>query len=278
MKKRILAAALFTAAALMVTGCGKAEKIPKTDADSGKKSNTASISTVAPAATTAETVMDSEKISNIPENTETEAPKTDDIVAEDFTYEEDENGEIVITGYKGAGGEVTIPAEIEGKAVVKIGEAAFDGRTDITAVTIPEGIKEIDNVAFRKCGITELTIPSSVKRIGGMSFRECESLETVIISEGAESMESAFYNCAKLSRVELPQSLTSIGSMAFLTCDSLKEVTISDNTEFLGERAFENCTVNFKGESYFMKVYDQTLYALINGKGYEVPNGVPPSA
>lgn len=278
MKKRILAAALCTVAALMATGCGKAEKIPKTSANSEKKSEAASISTVTSAATTAETVMDSEKISNIPENTETEAPKTDDIVAEDFTYEENENGEIVITGYKGEGGEVTIPAEIEGKAVVKIGEAAFDGRTDITAVTIPEGIKEIDNVAFRKCGITELTIPSSVKRIGGMSFRECESLETVIISEGAESMESAFYNCAKLSRVELPQSLTSIGSMAFLNCDSLKEVTISDNTEFLGERAFENCTVNFKGESYFMKVYDQTLYALINGKGYEVPNGVPPSA
>lgn len=278
MKKRILAAALCTAAALMATGCGKAEKIPKTSANSEKKSEAASISTVTSAATTAETVMDSEKISNIPENTETEAPKTDDIVAEDFTYEENENGEIVITGYKGEGGEVTIPAEIEGKAVVKIGEAAFDGRTDITAVTIPEGIKEIDNVAFRKCGITELTIPSSVKRIGGMSFRECESLETVIISEGAESMESAFYNCTKLSRVELPQSLTSIGSMAFLTCDSLKEVTISDNTEFLGERAFENCTVNFKGESYFMKVYDQTLYVLINGKGYEVPNGVPPSA
>lgn len=278
MKKRILAAALCTAAALMATGCGKAEKIPKTSADSEKKSEAASISTVTSAATTAETVMDSEKISNIPENTETEAPKTDDIVAEDFTYEENENGEIVITGYKGEGGEVTIPAEIEGKAVVKIGEAAFDGRTDITAVTIPEGIKEIDNVAFRKCGITELTIPSSVKRIGGMSFRECESLETVIISEGAESMESAFYNCTKLSRVELPQSLTSIGSMAFLNCDSLKEVTISDNTEFLGERAFENCTVNFKGEGYFMKVYDQTLYALINGKGYEVPNGVPPSA
>lgn len=278
MKKRILAAALCTAAALMATGCGKAEKIPKTSANSEKKSEAASISTVTSAATTAETVMDSEKISNIPENTETEAPKTDDIVAEDFTYEENENGEIVITGYKGEGGEVTIPAEIEGKAVVKIGEAAFDGRTDITAVTIPEGIKEIDNVAFRKCGITELTIPSSVKRIGGMSFRECESLETVIISEGAESIESAFYNCTKLSRVELPQSLTSIGSMAFLNCDSLKEVTISDNTEFLGERAFENCTVNFKGESYFMKVYDQTLYALINGKGYEVPNGVPPSA
>lgn len=282
MKKKLLTAAVFAAVALTLTACGNREKTPKISlgaGSDGKSAATAADNTVVTSAQESLiTTMDSETLSNIPEKTEPEEAPLFGQDNEDFAYTEDENGEIVITGYNGKGGEISIPAEIEGKAVVKIGELAFDGRSDITAINIPEGIKDIDNCAFRGCGITEITIPSTVKKIGVMAFRDCTSLETAILSEGVEAIESAFYNCSNLSRVDIPQSLVSIGSMAFLNCDKLEEVTISDNTEFLGERAFENCTVSFKGESYFMKVYDQTLYIAVNGEGHHVPDGVPPSA
>lgn len=282
MEKKLLTAAVFAAVALTLTACGNREKTPKTSFGAGSDGKTSLTSADNAVVTSAQasfvTTMDSETLSNTPDKTEPEEASLSPQDSEDFAYTKDENGEIVITGYNGEGGEISIPAEIGGKAVVKIGELAFDGRSDITAVNIPQGVKNIDVCAFRGCGITEITIPTTVKKIGAMAFRDCTGLETAILSEGVEAIESAFYNCSNLSRVDIPQSLISIGKMAFLNCDKLEEVTISDNTEFLGERAFENCTVNFKGESYFMKVYDQTLYIAVNGEGHHVPDGMPPSA
>jgi hypothetical protein len=50
-------------------------------------------------------------------------------------------GSVIITGYpKNATGHVEIPTEIDGHPVVGIGTGAFARCTQITSVTIPEGI------------------------------------------------------------------------------------------------------------------------------------------
>ncbi|GHV16367.1 hypothetical protein FACS189493_2100 [Spirochaetia bacterium] len=63
---------------------------------------------------------------------------------------------VVITGYTGNGGAVTIPATIEGLPVKEIGERAFANErygqysvnTTITAVTFPDGLEKIGAYAF----------------------------------------------------------------------------------------------------------------------------------
>src|SRR5262249_32326947 len=66
----------------------------------------------------------------------------------DFAYT-NTNGTISITGYIGPGGNVAIPAIIDGLPVRDIGGLAFVGNTNLTAVTIPDSVTNIeDGLAF----------------------------------------------------------------------------------------------------------------------------------
>ena len=70
-----------------------------------------------------------------------------------FEYEENDEGGITITGFKGTETEVDIPSEIDGKSVTKIGELAFKECNGLTSVTIPESVTNIGSGAFEGCNI-----------------------------------------------------------------------------------------------------------------------------
>ena len=53
------------------------------------------------------------------------------------------NGGIIITGYTGPGGSVTIPSTIIGLPVTDIEAGAFSGRTDLSSVIIPNSVTKI---------------------------------------------------------------------------------------------------------------------------------------
>lgn len=82
----------------------------------------------------------------------------------DFTYTTQANG-ITVTKYNGSSTVVTIPSEINGTAVVCIGEGAFEG-SSVQSVVIPSTVTKIDWFAFRACTqLVEITVPASVKSI-----------------------------------------------------------------------------------------------------------------
>ena len=58
-----------------------------------------------------------------------------------------ENG--VLTKYTGSGGDVIIP-----EGVTKIGNSAFYGCANLTSVTIPGSVKEIDKRVFQGCRLS----------------------------------------------------------------------------------------------------------------------------
>ncbi len=53
------------------------------------------------------------------------------------------NGEVTITSYGASGGNVAIPAVINGQPVISIGDEAFIHDTALTGVTIPDGVTSI---------------------------------------------------------------------------------------------------------------------------------------
>jgi hypothetical protein len=90
--------------------------------------------------------------------------------------------------------------------------------TIIKTVSIPEGIKAINDSAFRGCAaLAAVTIPASVTTIGPNAFSDCYSL-TFTFAKGTNLQTigtNAFYNCRANTSITIPASITSIGSYAF---------------------------------------------------------------
>jgi hypothetical protein len=77
------------------------------------------------------------------------------------------SGSIIITGYGGPGGAVTIPPTINNLPVTGIGSKAFYSSSLIVSVTIPNRVTNIGDYAFYNCGTrASVTIPNSVISIG----------------------------------------------------------------------------------------------------------------
>jgi hypothetical protein len=189
-----------------------------------------------------------------------------------------EGGGVVITEYKGQGGDVVIPATIGGKAVVGIGDEAFQF-SSVLSVTIPAGVtsigervfeysdrlasitvsaenrqyKDIEGALFTKDGKTLLTypvgngktaytIPAGVTGIGNRAFSHCTSLTSVTIPAGVTDIsDDAFNYCKSLVSITIPASVASIGNRAFYNCSGLTSATIPEGLTSIGDYAFYEC-------------------------------------
>ena len=109
----------------------------------------------------------------------------------------DGSGGIVITDYRGSGGDITIPEKIGGKPVTKIGDGAFFYCRSLTSIVIPNSVTKIGSSAFSWCDSLEsIVIPNSVTTIGYYAFSYCSSLKSVVIPNSVTKIESsAFYWC-----------------------------------------------------------------------------------
>ena len=182
--------------------------------------------------------------------------------AEDFTYTGLQDGTIEIQRYNGTAEEVSIPAQIDGKDVSIIGEGCFGNKDKITAVVIPDTVKEIKKIAFLNCSnLVMLKMSANIETIGESAlcgkFEEIELPNTLKVID-----ERAFASCA-LKKLEIPTSVESIGEGAFLwndmeylvvpgniknierevfiDCNFLREVVVEDGVESIEEGAFEGC-------------------------------------
>ncbi len=86
-------------------------------------------------------------------------------------------------------GDLVIPTEIDGYAVIGIDREAFMLCRGLTAVTLPSGVLTIGDYAFSDCaGLTSVTLPSGVERICVGAFSNCASLATMTIPESVVFM------------------------------------------------------------------------------------------
>lgn len=72
-------------------------------------------------------------------------------LADGYSYEDNGDGTVTITGYYGVGGDITLPSVLGGKTVTVIGESAFSGNGTITKATIPSSVIRIQDKAFYEC-------------------------------------------------------------------------------------------------------------------------------
>lgn len=145
-------------------------------------------------------------------------------------------------------GDISIPATIiyngEKYSVTAIGASAFGGCSDLTSITIPEGITSIKNGAFTICtSLTSINIPKSVTLIEGGVFYGCKNLTTITISENVTSIGAeTFWGCSSLTSVTIPKGVTSIEIYTFYGCGNLTSITIPEGVTSIKDFAFQRCT------------------------------------
>ena len=180
-------------------------------------------------------------------------------------YKADNDGNITITGFKSKAKSLTIPAEIDGKPVTAIGEAAFQENTTLEKIVIPEGVESIGDMAFYDCeNLSDITIPSTVQDFGMMAFIESAWLNnkvadnhyvvvndvlvsanyvvgTATVPDGVKRIGSGAFAGALVFSVKIPDSVTQIDTGAFMLCMALYRITIPASVESIGDAAFSMC-------------------------------------
>ena len=182
---------------------------------------------------------------------------TAEAASSDFVIEKASDGTEYITGYKGSGGDITLPSG------VAVADKAFLGNTKITGVTIPKGYPKnavIGDYAFCKCPKLKKVVIEDAVEIGEHTFSSCANLETVELNGGVMNnigsnafsfdhnlksvyiggpseqtftiCSGAFANCLSLTSINIPDSCKVIEGAAFSNCVSLEEISIPAGTKF----------------------------------------------
>jgi hypothetical protein len=170
-----------------------------------------------------------------------------------------ENGVARITGFVGAGGDITIPTELGGYPVHEVAYKAF-ARANINAAIVPDGVF-LEHMAFINSGVTSVQLGKYYESAYSntdsyaptMAFGNCDNLETVVITEGAISVfASMFSDCEKLNTVFIPESMTLIDERAFHQSRNLKNVYYAGTQEqwediviIFGNEYLESADIHF---------------------------------
>lgn len=143
------------------------------------------------------------------------------------------HGTLAVVGYSGSGGDVYIPAEIDGYPVVKVASPAFEDERKISSVNFG-GLIEIEDRAFAYCeGLSSVNF-ENVMYIGNEAFLGCTNLAEVNSGEVAYIGYNAFGGCQSLGSVNLygDGEVLYLGEGAFNGCSSLNSVVIGKPTEY----------------------------------------------
>lgn len=128
------------------------------------------------------------------------------------------------------------------RGVLYIGKALIKADPTIEgSYTVKEGTVCIADEAFKNCkALSALTLPDSVKNVGNHAFSGCDALQTVSIGKGSLLKNigaEAFSECSLLKEISLPSGLKTIGEKAFYFCSALPMPELSADTT-VGKDAF----------------------------------------
>jgi hypothetical protein len=154
--------------------------------------------------------------------------------------------------------------------------------------TVPEGVIAIGNDTFARTNLTSVTLPEGLESIGVSAFSYCANLTSVTLPEGLESIgEGAFRLCNKLTSITLPEGLENLGSEAFYGCEHLVSAKLPDSLVIIGDNPFKDAPVKISlspnherfellDNVLFDKVAKKLISYPFNRKAgkYTVPEGI----
>nr|MCR4691868.1 leucine-rich repeat domain-containing protein [Lachnospiraceae bacterium] len=116
------------------------------------------------------------------------------VFEQQYSFEEEGDGTLCVTGSAGYVSDLILPSEVDGKKVSSIASSAF----------------------AKNQGLLSVVLPQYCKKIGDRAFESVPCLSVAYLPYGLEEIgEKAFYNCKKiLNGFSIPCTVTSIGDYA----------------------------------------------------------------
>ena len=179
-----------------------------------------------------------------------------------------EQGEAAVLGCFGSGTSLTLPEEIGGCPVVRLGPSCFGdppgdaspgdgmelvegappqsgrGNGTLKHLTLPRTLKEIGDRGLAHCSaLIRLELPPGLTRLGQRIFDHCRSLTRVSLPEGLEELPAyAFADCRSLETLIVPDTVTAVGSQCFYNCTRLTGLALPAGLTSIGSGIFMNCS------------------------------------
>lgn len=125
-----------------------------------------------------------------------------------------------------------------------IAKYAFYNASNLTHITLPDGLVSIGESAFNTCkALTEIVIPNSVKFVDCYAFEYCSGLLSAVISDSLTEIPYwMFYSCNKLASVHLPSSLRIINDQAFCST-AITDLEIPSTVRAIKKGAFSSTKI-----------------------------------
>lgn len=137
---------------------------------------------------------------------------------------------------------------------VMIPQNAFNGKSSLYFVTLPDNLTDIGENAFRYTNISgALDIPSGVTRVSTGAFSGCTLISSITLPQTLQIIgDQAFDHCSGINcSLPFPQSVTYIGTSAFNGCTGIYgPLVLPEGLTFLGGDAFRDCS-KFTGDLRF---------------------------
>ncbi len=159
-----------------------------------------------------------------------------------------ENGYKYIVGEDAFNGNKTITSVTFPSAYVKVESEAFNACTNLTSVSLNEGLEEIAYCGFWNTGLNAVVLPASLQTLGNGAFQSCSNLSSVTRKSGTSKLNTvgnyAFASCPKLYTFQaLPSSVTTMGAGVFYNDTSLTGLDLEYiNVQTVPYRTAYGCT------------------------------------
>lgn len=173
-------------------------------------------------------------------------------------------GDDILLAYRGSGGDITIPEGVKHIAagafkdneritgvdipssVTDIGEDAFCGCRKLSKLTMAEGIKNINDRAFKGTALPCVYFPDSVETLGLGSFDT---------TENGSPLKSVIFKGRNVPNVTYNNTATRLSARDLRTkaLEGVGNVIVSGNCDLSGGTLFDPRFLGFSGQVYSME-------------------------
>lgn len=172
----------------------------------------------------------------------------------DYRYTLNDQGEAIISSWRGKDTKLVIPEKIEGHKVVGIGDGAFAFKKTLTSIKLPSTLRSIGKEAFQGCyTLSALTLPKALISIGDGAFNYCDALKNLTLPLSLKEIGVNPFESCKQLRLQV-----SAAHPAFAVADgvlydksmktllvypralTLQKYSIPEGTEYIADIAFSS--------------------------------------